>query len=142
MKKPFKLKGILIGYLQNVIAGNNLYMILVPNPPKNYTNQHCKSVRLMPYRLLLAELISKFQMWGNVTLIFFLFHFFFQKNLQVKYYYKTFFIRNFCKTFTFLPSTIFLFQNHYVDLIPYAAHQFLRDDNSVTCIKKHHKALK
>lgn len=34
MKKPFKLKGILIGYLQNVIAGNNLYMILVPNPPK------------------------------------------------------------------------------------------------------------
>lgn len=60
MKKPFKLKGILIGYLQNVIAGNNLYMILVPNPPKNYTNQHCKSVRLMPYRLLLAELISKF----------------------------------------------------------------------------------
>jgi len=51
MKKPFKLKGILIGYLQNVIAGNNLYMILVPNPPKNYTNQHCKSVKLMPYRL-------------------------------------------------------------------------------------------
>lgn len=52
MKKPFKLKGILIGYLQNVIAGNNLYMILVPNPPKKkYTNQHCKSVRLVPYRL-------------------------------------------------------------------------------------------
>lgn len=54
MKKPFKLKGILIGYLQNVIAGNNLYMILVPNPPKKKkknTNQHCKSVRLVPYRL-------------------------------------------------------------------------------------------
>lgn len=35
MKNHFKLRGILIGYLQNVIAGN-LYMILVPNLPKLY----------------------------------------------------------------------------------------------------------
>lgn len=93
MKKPFKLKGILIGYLQNVIAGNNLYTILVPNPPKNYTNQHCKSVKLMPYRLCWQNEFLNSRC-GEMVLSFFSFSIFFRKiykwNITTKLFYKEF----------------------------------------------------
>lgn len=48
--KHVKLKGIFNRLLAIVIAGNNLYMILFPNPQKTkfYTNQHCKNVNYSP----------------------------------------------------------------------------------------------
>lgn len=66
--------------------------------------------------------------------------FFFTKNLQVKCYYETFY-KEFLQNIYILPSTI-CFKIIYVDLIPYAAHQLMWDDNLVTCIKKTSQGIK
>lgn len=60
IQNRFKFERILIGYLQTVIAGNNVYTVLFPNPQKHTKFIQISIVKINALEALLAELVFRF----------------------------------------------------------------------------------